>query len=309
MRIIAPPQNKGQILVLFILVMVIALTVGLSIASRSLKTVSNVTSTQRSDRAFNAAEAGVEDALSKDLSTLADTGSTSITVGNAKTSYQVSSVGSSPSFTVNKSIAQDDAVEINLLNVTANSLDIYWADKDKNEAPTCGTYTPGNMPASLEMFFIREESTDVFSIPSKYAFNACDGVGNGFNDSTSTPPLNVVYNQDFVSGSTTLHYRAKVNVPLPSISGSQKHRIIRIKTWYNKATLTVVARTGTPNPTGFGTLPVQAYKITSFGEATDRPGGQGTGVKKSVEVVKSSPTLPGIFNNVIYNGGAQRLTK
>lgn len=307
MRITASPQNKGQILVLFILVMVIALTVGLSIASRSVKTISNVTSTQRSDRAFNAAEAGVEDALSKDLNTIADAGSTSITVGNAQTSYKVSSVGSSASFTVNKSIAQDDAVEINVLNIVADSLDIYWADKDKNEAPPCGTYTPGNMPASLEMFFIREESTDVFTIPSKYAFNACDSVGNGFNDSTSAPPLNVTYDQDFISGSATLHYRAKVNIPLPSLTGSQKHRILRIKTWYNKATLTIVARTGTPNPTGFGVLPTQAYKITSFGEATDH--GQGTGVKKSVEVVKSSPTLPGIFNNVIYNGGTQRLTK
>lgn len=312
--ITTPFSKKGQILVIFILIMVVALTIGLSIASRSIKNVSNVETTEKSERAFNAAEAGIEDALIKDLKTISDTAPVSLNVGNATTQYKVTSVGGSTAFTTNKAITADDAIEINVyydpsqpgsdLNINATSLDIYWGDKGKYEDPGCSSLTPGNMPASIDMFFVKETGTDNFSIPTNahYAYNACDNVGNGFSDSLTDPT--VTYDQTYTNGNTQISYRAKANIPIPSISNGEKLRILRIKTWYNKASMTIVAKASS----GTAKLPTQAYKIQSVGEAVDTQG-QGSGVKRSVEVVKSSPSLPGFFNNVLYNGSTQKFTK
>ncbi len=55
--------QKGQVLLVVVLVMVIALTVGLGVASRSITSLRTATEEENSQRAFSAAEAGIEQAL------------------------------------------------------------------------------------------------------------------------------------------------------------------------------------------------------------------------------------------------------
>ena len=55
--------QRGQALLIVVLVMVIALTVGLSLVSRSITNLRSTTEQENSQRAFSAAEAGVEQAL------------------------------------------------------------------------------------------------------------------------------------------------------------------------------------------------------------------------------------------------------
>jgi hypothetical protein len=62
-KIIAGDYQKGQILLISLLVLVVALTVGLSVVTRSITTVRTTSEEESSQRAFSAAEAGIEQAL------------------------------------------------------------------------------------------------------------------------------------------------------------------------------------------------------------------------------------------------------
>src|SRR3990167_6518831 len=74
-------MKSGQILILVLLIVVVSLAVGLSVASRNLTNLRISTQTQESQRAFSAAEGGVEDVLSR-LQTLAQTQQAALTSGS-----------------------------------------------------------------------------------------------------------------------------------------------------------------------------------------------------------------------------------
>lgn len=57
-------RQKGQIVLMLVLVMTVALAIGLSIVQKSLTDVSTATKVEDSQRAFSAAEAGIEKVLS-----------------------------------------------------------------------------------------------------------------------------------------------------------------------------------------------------------------------------------------------------
>ena len=56
--------QKGQILLIVVLVLVIALTIGLSVVTRTITNVKTTSEQENSQRAFSAAEAGIEKSLS-----------------------------------------------------------------------------------------------------------------------------------------------------------------------------------------------------------------------------------------------------
>src|SRR3989339_1593452 len=69
-------RQKGQVLLIVVLVMIVALTVGLSLISRSITNLRTSTQEAESQKALAAAEAGVEQALEKaDTDTTPFTGS------------------------------------------------------------------------------------------------------------------------------------------------------------------------------------------------------------------------------------------
>src|SRR3989344_396244 len=88
-------MKSGQILILVLLIVVVSLAVGLSVASRNLTNLRISTQTQESQRAFSAAEGGVEDVLSR-LETLATPGSQSqadlISVGGYNETFDVGDI-------------------------------------------------------------------------------------------------------------------------------------------------------------------------------------------------------------------------
>jgi len=63
-------KEKGQIILILLLVMTVALGVGLTIVQRSLTDISTSTKVEQSSRAFSAAEAGIEKALQGDISSV-----------------------------------------------------------------------------------------------------------------------------------------------------------------------------------------------------------------------------------------------
>lgn len=75
-------RMKGQITIILLLVVVIGLTVALSIVGRSTTELSTSTRTEQSTRAFSAAEAGIEQALSETLN-FGNTGVATVPVGDS----------------------------------------------------------------------------------------------------------------------------------------------------------------------------------------------------------------------------------
>lgn len=62
--------SSGQVGIIVLLIVVVLLTVGVSVVSRTTSDLSNSTSNQAASRALDAADSGVEQALSQDLTTI-----------------------------------------------------------------------------------------------------------------------------------------------------------------------------------------------------------------------------------------------
>lgn len=65
MKIFIKNQEKGQVVIVLLLVMLVALSVGLVITQRSINDVTTSTQTEQFSRAFSAAEAGIEKVLNQ----------------------------------------------------------------------------------------------------------------------------------------------------------------------------------------------------------------------------------------------------
>lgn len=76
-------QRGGQTSLIAVLVAFVGLSIVVAVASRSVTTVSISTQEEERSRSFSAAEAGIEDALRKDLSSLAGTALPTLTIGDS----------------------------------------------------------------------------------------------------------------------------------------------------------------------------------------------------------------------------------
>lgn len=87
------PGQAGQVGVIILLLMVVMLTIGLSLASRSTQDLFLASQQAESTRVFNAAEAGIEEALSTNLSFEGDTFSGSVgTITDTNVDYVIRKV-------------------------------------------------------------------------------------------------------------------------------------------------------------------------------------------------------------------------
>lgn len=170
MQKISNPQ-KGQVLLVVILVMVIALTVGLALVSRSIITLKNSNEEANSQKAFQAAEAGVEIGLQKARS------DTDITIGqktldNTAVIKQVlihTIAGSSMILNNGNPVTQDQGLDVWLTSYPNYSgtpwtgkLYIYWGAKS------------GCQDAAMEAIVISGASaTDPSATINRYGIDPC----------------------------------------------------------------------------------------------------------------------------------------
>jgi len=112
-------MKSGQILILVLLIVVVALAVGLSAASRNIINLRTSTQTEQSQRAFTAAEGGVEKVLSK----LSDNvGQHQFDVGDLKAEVNVVA-----SNVYERPINLGDVGQILLEGSGANEVKVEWA--------------------------------------------------------------------------------------------------------------------------------------------------------------------------------------
>jgi hypothetical protein len=237
--------------------MVVALTVGLSVISRSITTIRTSREEASSQKALAAAEAGIEQVLKTGVGIPIGTSFT----GEPKTTY-----GATPNAVSGTSILanggnvvpKDEGADIWLVPHDANNdpilsspwsgnLTIYWGDT----SGSCNN-------ATLEIVVVYDPSPHKFK---RYAFDPCSSrVGNN-NFSSALSGVNVI------SGKTFSYLT-------PAISVSSGF-IVRVVPLYRNASIGVV---------GSIALPSQGFIIDSTGVS------QGT--TRKINVFKGFPQLP-----------------
>ncbi len=177
-------SESGQTLLIVVLVMVVALTIGLSVASRSIVNLRATSEEANSQLAFSAAEAGVERVLKT------GTNITNISLGNNDASIKsanATTIGQNE-FIVNcgndaslcktiPPVFKDDGVDIWLSKypdytdpLSPQVFTIYWG----TQADNCGSTPP---PAAIEVIVI--SGSKAVPISTRYVYDPCSR-GNKF---------------------------------------------------------------------------------------------------------------------------------
>ena len=220
-------SRSGQILILVLLIVVVTLAVGLSVASRNITNLKTSTQTEHSQRAFSAAEGGVEDILSRPLTP----GNFPVPVGNITANVTVAA-----SATYERTIELGDVGQIDLAGppaATGSQIQIEWAKVgDPSESP------PDTKPASVEVILVKDVAGSISQ--TRYYFQG---------DPSRTPSLETGSFSPVTFCSPT-GYSLCTTIPLESGA-----KLLRIKPFWVKATVKV-------SSVG-GTLPNQLYEITS----------------------------------------------
>ena len=282
-------NNQGQALLVILLIMAVALTVGLSITSRSITDIKISEISEESARAFSAAEAGVEEALlAGEAGALAGEFTTQT---DAKVTYETttSDFGAGNEFVFPSGINRDQVQTLwfaeNDASLTksydVNSFKVYWGKPGDT----------GDNAAALEVTVYYQDAGGYKA--SKYALDS-NAVSRGNNFcplSTPDPNCDSSEVDTFVTGGTapmggqTFQYSTRIKFKF-YVPGVTKLIFARMRILY---------RDNQPlGAQGIGdTFPSQGLAITSTGYSG--------ATSRKVQVVKYHPAPPPFFDMVLYS--------
>lgn len=220
-------KSSGQAVLLILLVVVVALGLGLSIISQSTTDIRISQQEQESARAFNAAEAGIEDAL-KQITTVALDTPQSLAVGNIPVEYTVTDRDF-----LEAQFKENESAQL-ILDGNVNTLTIEWVDEasgEENPNNCTGVSAASGQTAASLLISVIKSNYQV----RRYGINACS--------------LNSSNNLTNVTAVGSGRYLRKYTLNILAAD-----EIVRIRPLYNVTSLRVTAS----NP-----LPTQAFLINS----------------------------------------------
>jgi hypothetical protein len=254
-------NQPGQVLLIIVLLITVVITVGLSIATRSLVNVRLASQEDQSQRAFSAAEAGLEQSL---LSNAVIPNGAFTNSSSYKTS--VTTVQGTDFLLNNGKLAlKDEGTDLWLstyssdpaqsyTNQWTGTVTIFWGSPQD----TCNTSETVNTMAALEVVLLTGSKANPTA--THYAFDPCAPRRSANNFSPA--------NAGGTAGSTS--FANSVQIALPG-----NGLIARVIPLYANTYVGIK---------GSSVLPEQGTLITSTGVAGD--------VQRKVTVLKENPTLP-----------------
>jgi hypothetical protein len=241
-------QQSGQVGLIIILIMVVLLT----IAQQE----------DESTRVFNAAEAGIEQALATDLNFQGEElhpGPTNIPGSNATVEYAIQKQR-----TLEARLFEGVSARVQLKDsgnpTPPASIKIEWS-KEKD----CSSQDPASLLVSV--YSVDTSYNPTYTTVRHFAYSACD-----HGDSIA-----------LAADAADATYKKEVTIPLTATDD-----FIRIKPVYNDSYVRVT-------PIG-GTLPVQYYNIRS--SAKNQSGNE----ERIVEVQRTIPVAPSVLDYVLFSG-------
>lgn len=273
-------NSPGQTLLVILLIMAVALTIGLSVVSRSITDIRISQEQEESARAFSAAEAGLESLLS--------TGGAPGIVGDFKITTDTRNLGDSNTFIFPKEIAAGDSQTVWLVGHNsdgdpdpgvdqfskppADRLEIFWGNEGTPE-------NQDDTPAlEATIFYKSGDSFETIKYTSEP--NSSRAASNNF----STDRLAI---GAFSLDNKTFRFRRRI----PDLPTNMY--VLRLKLIYNDGTDHILGVRGVGD-----TLPLQGncYASTATSETT--------GISRKVEQCQFYSSLSGMFDYVLYSGSS-----
>lgn len=259
-------SQRGQALLIVVLAMVVALTVGLSVVSKSITNLRTSTEEANSQKALAAAEAGIEQAIKNGVSIAQGSFSNDTTY-----STEISQVlGASFLLNGGNPVVQDGGIDLWLSDYSENEANLYnnpWPPGGGNGNLTIkwGSSSDPCSNAAIQVVLITGNKAS--PAVRRYAYDPC-AARRGSNNFASAPLV-----ASSISGKT-LYYEATI-----AVSSGLIGKIIPI---YFNTPVGVI---------GSVALPLQGSTITSIGKSG--------GTERKVNVFQGYPEIPSEF--FLYN--------
>ncbi len=266
--------QKGQALLVILLVMMVGLTIGLSLATRSVSDIKISSQIEQSSRAFSAAEAGIEAALKGEATVDCNSPQT---VGQATYCFSTSQAGGTDQPLVFGEVGIADTYNVWLVGHTdAGALDLS-NPYSGSTIDVCWGETGATPITALEISVVYRDAASTYRV-WRGAFDP---------DASPTRRPSNHFSAPDAGGCAGLVYKKTINFAALGITGTKF--ALRIRPFYNKTTLGVVPASGI-------VLPSQGLNIVSTGKAGD--------TTRRISVIQSFPSLPGIFDYVLFSGAS-----
>ena len=277
-------SQSGQMLIILLLILVIGLATVLAIASRTVTDIRQATTSDECNRAYFAAEAGIQKALQS-----VSSGNFTLdfnSLNNSQTSVtKVNAGGSDPFFAIPNPIGKDDYVQFYLMSnyqslatagvspsiLKTDTLNLYWDDTNS---------TPGASSPALEITVLQYNGS-AFNL-SKMAFDTFASRGIFCSTGVTTP-----------SGRADYKYKVAISLSSPACNNdavTQNPVLMRVRLLYNTTPVKLALE-----KFGGGNLPQQGSVITSTGSTS-------SGVTRKLVVTSLYPSLPSLFDYALFNG-------
>ncbi len=255
-------SERGQVLLIIVLVMVVALTVGLSVISKSITNLRTSTEEANSQKALAAAEAGIEQAIKNNASIAKQTFTSS-------TTYQtdISQVlGTSFTLNAGNPVLQDNGIDVWLSDYSENPANIYNNPRTVNLTLKWGSSSNSCSEAAIEAVVI--SGTKQAPIVTRYAYDPCPAraSSNHFR-APDSQVKSTVSGKDF-------YYQSTISI--------NSGLIARVIPLYANSPIAINSNIA---------LPIQGSIITSVG--------QSQGTQRKVNVFQGYPQVPSEY--FLYN--------
>ncbi len=239
--------EKGQTLLIVVLVMVVSLTVGLSVATRAINNIRVATEDEDSKRAFSAAEAGIELALNdaEGAGTLSNSAIYESTVSKLEGSEFLLNNGSA--------VLKDSTVDLWLSSFpdysspTSANVTFYWG----SDGDVCDSIASVNTSPAVEIVVIAGSKSA--PILTHHVFDSCSG--RRLNNNFDIPDVSA----DTISG-REFAYKKTINIT--------QGLLARIIPLYAPTSFAISSDTDLPSQgdviTSIGTSDQTQRKIISF---------------------------------------------
>lgn len=270
-------SQAGQIVLILVLVTVVGLTIGLSLISRTVTDVRISSQIEQSNRAFSAAEAGVESAL-KGAVVGGPTGTVNISGDNISANYNVTALGGQSSVYL-------------MPNTVANSTQTVWMtghndDESLNENISASypanssidiCFGTGTTKPAIIITVLYKDGTDYKN--AKAAYDSNPGGRTPSNNFASVDSIGEYCGGNFL-------YKKTVNFSDLQIPGTAILLTLRLQPLYENTPLAV-------KPADNVNLPVQGKMITSVGKTN-------TGVVRKIQVNQGYAVLPVLLDYTLF---------
>lgn len=187
--------ERGQTLLIVVLVMIVALTIGLSVVTRSITTLRTTQEEEQSQQAFSAAEAGIEKIINSGSANLQGQLSNDASFNASVTSL----AGANVLVNGGNLVAKDDGVDIWLSTYPTyaspftGTVTVYWgtSNDDCDESPSINTQSA--------IVIVTLTGTTANPVMTRYALDPCSARASGNGLSTTILPGGTINGKAFAN--------------------------------------------------------------------------------------------------------------